>query len=240
MNRSGQDALGRALLDHLEGNDGPPLLLESDDGDVRTADLQPADFFLPVDAGPRWERDALDAATGAILDLGAGAGRHAVHFRSMGHPVTAVDVSPGAVAVCRTRGVADVRELDLRDPPDGSWDTVLLMGGNLGLAGDWQPTRNLLGRLASMVPVGGVLIGDSVDPTSDDPEYLAYEARNDAAGFHRGHVRLRLRYGDLVGAWWDQLNIAPSDLDHLVDRTGWTLEGRFDDPEGYSVVLRRS
>ena len=240
MRRSGQDAFGRALLDHLEGNDGPPLLLESDDGDIRTADLQPADFFLPVDAWPRWERDALDAATGAVLDLGAGAGRHAVHFGSMGHRVTAVDVSPGAVAVCRARGVADVRELDLRDLPNGSWDTVLLMGGNLGLAGDWRPTRELLSRLASMVPVGGVLIGDSVDPTSDDRGDLAYEAKNEAAGFHRGHVRLRLRYGDLVGAWWDQLNIAPSELADLVDGTGWTLQERFDDPEGYAVVLRRS
>ena len=54
-----------------------------------------------------------------------------------------------------------------------------------------------------MTPVGGLLIGDSVDPTSDDPDDLAYESRNEEAGFQRGHVRLRLHYGDLVTPWWD-------------------------------------
>jgi SAM-dependent methyltransferase len=114
-----------------------------------------------------------------VLDLGAGAGRHSLHLQSLGHRVTAVDTSPGAVEVCRARGIGDVRLADLTKLVDErTWDTILLMCGNLGLAGDWEPTRRLLMRLRKRASRGGILIGDSVDPTSDDPIDLAYEERN--------------------------------------------------------------
>src|SRR5215211_4550731 len=126
-----QDAFGRALLDFYEGRRGPPLLLEADDGSIRPADLQPADFFHPHDAWPRWEQDAIGHATGSVLDLGAGAGRHSCHLQSLGHRVTALDSSPGCVAVCRARGIGDVRLGDLAEPPsDRRWETILLMCGN--------------------------------------------------------------------------------------------------------------
>lgn len=203
-----RDALGRALLDHLAGIEGPPLLLESDDGTLREADLQPADFFSPADAWPAWERQTIAHVTGTVLDLGAGAGRHSLHLQERGHQVTAVDASPGCVEVCRSRGIRDVRSMDLRDlSADERWDTVLLMGGNLGVAGDWEPTRRLLISLATNTSPHGRLIGDTVDPRDDEPEALAYEERNLAAGFRRGHVRLRLHYRSLATPWWDLLNI---------------------------------
>lgn len=92
-----QDALGRALLDHHEGRSGGPLLLESDDGSIRTADVQPAAFFLPRQAWPPWEQHVLGSAAGTVLDLGAGAGRRWLHLQGLGHEVTAVDASSGAL-----------------------------------------------------------------------------------------------------------------------------------------------
>jgi hypothetical protein len=72
------------------------------------------------------------------------------------------------VTVCRDRGIADVRWADLNDHTlEGRWDTILLMCGNLGLGGDWDPSRELLRRLAGMTSPGGPLIGDSVDPASE-------------------------------------------------------------------------
>ena len=238
-----EDAFGRALLDHLEGREDGPLILEVDDGSSRPADLQPADFFLPAERWPSWEQHVIGRATGSVLDLGAGAGRHSLHLQQRGHRVTAVDVSPGAVDVCRARGIRDVRAVDLRDPAatdaEEPWGTVLLMCGNLGLAGDWEPTRDLLTHLAGATAPGALLIGDSVDPTSDDPDDLAYEARNLGSGFHRGHVRLRLRYRELETPWWDLINVPPSEIERLIEGTGWTLEERLGDDEGYAVVLRR-
>ena len=84
-----------------------------------------------------------------------------------------------------------------------------------------------------------MLIGDSVDPTSDAPADLAYQDRNRMAGSHRGHIRLRLRYRDLVTPWWDRLNVPLHDLERLIDETGWVLEDRLGNADGYAVVLRR-
>jgi SAM-dependent methyltransferase len=216
-------------------------MLESDDGTLRPADLQPADFFLPFEAWAPWEQRLIQRARGAVLDLGAGAGRHSLYLQGLGHDVTALDISPGAASVCRALGIRDVRLADLRElPGDEEWDTILLMCGNLGLAGDWDPTRALLRRLAQMTSTGGVLISDSVDPGSDDPVDLGYEERKREQGFHRGHVRLRLHYGSLVTPWWDQINIAPGDIGLLIKGTGWSLVEIAGDKDGYGVVLSRT
>ena len=76
------------------------------------------------------------------------------------------------MAVCGARGVRDARVQDLTDPPaDRPWATVLLLCGNLGLAGGWDETRALLARLAALCAPDAVLLADSVDPTvlTDDP-----------------------------------------------------------------------
>jgi SAM-dependent methyltransferase len=235
---SSRDPFGRALLDHHEGRRGPELILERDDGSVGPAALQPEEFFLRQEDWPPWEQRALGLASGAVLDLGAGAGRHSLHLQNLGHEVTAVDSSPGAVEVCRARGIRDVRLADLTTlHGDQRWETVLLMCGNLGLAGDWEPTRRLLEQLGAMTVPGGLLIGDSVDP--DDPDDLEYPERNRRAGFHRGRVRLRLHYGDLVSPWWDLLNIPPAEMEALVDGTGWRLEEHVEEGDDHLVVLRR-
>ena len=200
--------------------------------------MQPEEFFLPHEAWPWWERHAVGLATGAVLDLGAGAGRHSLHLQDLGHEVTAVDSSPGAAAVCRARGIRDVRLADLTALRDGQrWETVLLMCGNLGLAGEWEPTRRLLKQLGAMTVAGGLLIGDSVDPA--DPEDLDYQERNRRAGLQLGRVRLRLRYGDLLTPWWELLNLPPADIEGLVDGTGWRLEEHLTEGADHVVVLRR-
>jgi ubiquinone/menaquinone biosynthesis C-methylase UbiE len=71
-----------------------------------------------------------------VLDIGGGPGRYAIHFASMGCPVTLVDLSPGSVALAEEkageRGVPlramaanclDLETLDL-----GQYDHVFLMG----------------------------------------------------------------------------------------------------------------
>jgi SAM-dependent methyltransferase len=236
------DAFGAALLAHLEGRAGDELLLEVDDGFVTPA-MPPSAFFLDEASWPAEERGVLGhASAGPVLDLGAGAGRHALHFQALGHDVTAVDVSPGAVEVCRARGVGDVRLGDLTDPPtDQRWMTVLLMCGNLGLAGGWDETRALLRRLAAASGPGAVLIADTVDPTLlDDDHSAAHARRNAAKGLPVGQVRLRLRYGPATTPWFDLLNVPVADVRPLVEGTGWELETHLVDPIDHYVVLRRT
>jgi len=240
--READDAFGAALRAHLDGRTGDELLLEVDDGFVTSA-MPAAAFFLDEASWSAEERSILgQAVPGPLLDLGAGAGRHALHFQALGHDVTAVDESPGAVEVCRARGVADVRLGDVCDPPtDQRWMTVLLMCGNLGLAGGWDETRALLRRLAAASGPGAVLLADTVDPTlMDDDHSVAHARRNTARGLPVGQARLRLRYGPATTPWFDLLNVPIADVGPLVDGTGWQLETHLVGSVDHYLVLRRT
>jgi SAM-dependent methyltransferase len=247
-----EDAFGAALLAQQRGEagvDGVGLVLERDDGWSGPA-MGAADFFAPADEWLWWERELLDGVGGPVLDLGCGAGRHALHVQERGLRVTGVDISPGAVAVCRARGVHDVRLGDLRDPPESpeppespggrGWATVLLLCGNLGLAGGWDETRGLLRRLHRLTTPDAVLVTDTVDPTlTDDEEHLAYMRDVEERGLPVGLVRLRLRYGHRVTPWWDLLNVPSRDVEALVHGTGWDLERHVDEGVDQAIRLRR-
>jgi len=74
-----------------------------------------------------------------MLDL---AGRHALYLQDKGHKVVGIDTSPLALEVSKIRGVKDCRLMSLYNLvfPDSSFDTVLLLGQNLGL-GDVEGVR---------------------------------------------------------------------------------------------------
>jgi SAM-dependent methyltransferase len=219
----GEDAWGNALLDHLHHRIGPAPMLEVDDGKVVPA-MEPEWFFRTFDEWEWWDRELLPMVDrGPVLDLGGGAGRAALYFQERGLQVTLVESSPGAVEVCRARGVRDARLGDLNDPPDEKrWGAVLLLCGNLGLGGSWDGNRALLTRLAALTLPGAVLVGDSVNVSN--PEGIG----------------LRIRYGDIVTPWWRQRNVASSEMPALVEGTGWDIERQLEDGIDHAVLLRRS
>lgn len=236
-----EDAFGRLLVEHLEGRAAEPAWLERDDGWRGPA--EPAtDFFDEHDSWPPIERDLITHARGRILDLGAGAGRHALHLQNAGHDVVALDHSPGAVAVCRARGLRHAEVRELWDVPAGApFDTVLMLCQNLGLAGTITGTRELLGVLYGRVRPGGVLLGDTVDPLMFEPlpPHREYHEASPLAGRDLGQLRLRWRHRDRVTPWRDLLCLRRQDLGAVLDGTGWELEHLYEQGAQYGVVLRR-
>jgi SAM-dependent methyltransferase len=240
-----EDAFGAALLAHHRGSavPGTDLVLERDDG-WSTPAMAPAEFFKRPDEWLWWERDLLADVSGPVLDLGCGAGRHALHLQDRGLQVTGLDQSPGAAAVCRDRGLDDVRLGDLTDPPDApdgqGWGAILLLCGNLGLPGGWDETRALLIRLAELARPGAVLVADTVDPTlTDDEQHVAYMQAMRDKGLPVGLCRLRLRYGDRATPWWNMLNLPSADIDPLVAGTPWTITHHIDEGIDQALRLRR-
>ena len=217
------DAWGRALLDHHRGVWVPVPELETDGGEVGDA-MHPEWFFRDFDRWDWWDRELLPrAAQGPALDLGAGAGRAALWLQRQGIEVTAVDSSPGAVEVCRQRGVLDARHDDLNDPPsDRRWRAIFLLCGNLGLGGTWEATRALLTRLSAIAAPDAVLVADTVDPHGP-PE-----------------IGLRIRYKGVATPWWPQLNVPVHQVAALVDGTGWTIDRHLLDLPDHAVLLRRA
>ncbi len=220
-----EDAFGQALLDHFEGRSAENLTLETDAG-TKSPAMPASWFFEPPDRWEQWERDNLDNADGPVLDLGAGAGRASLYMQERGHEVVAVDNSPGAIQVCKARGVVDARLHDFAEtlPNDKLWRTVLLLCGNFGLAGSWQGTRRMLSQLHDICADGAVLLADTVDPTvMTDPDVQNYQKRMAAKGEYVGNVTLRLIYGQTESPWWDLTNVLIADVPRLIEGTGWTL-----------------
>jgi SAM-dependent methyltransferase len=228
------------ILDALDG-DGIVEVVERDDGFVGTG--PPARYFAPYARWPSRQRRAMRLVRGRVLDVGAGAGRVALHLENRGHDVVAIDSSPGAVEACRRRGVRDARLLPVKALTRelGPFDTVVMLGNNLALLGNLARGRRLLRTLHRLTSPSGRILGETLDPyTTVDPVHLEYHERNRARGRVPGQVHIRIRHRELATPWFDYLFLSRSELARLVRGTGWRLNRTLEDDGGeYVAVLEK-
>ena len=109
------------------------------------------------------EAFALSLCRGRVLDVGAGAGCHALLLQERGFEVVAVEKSAGGCDVMRSRGVKNILETDVMDVNAGMFDTILLLMNGFGIAGTEEGLIELLLHLKGMLAPGGKIIGDSTD-----------------------------------------------------------------------------
>lgn len=216
------DVWGAIYTDHLEGL-VQTHSIERDDGLENQLPSALAYFEAPRS---EMERAYLDALDGPVLDVGAGAGSHALYLEARGLPVTALDSSEGAVQVCRRRGCLDARRMDLRnlDLEPGYFSAIIVMGNTIGVHQTPATLPVLLRNLAVAARSGGRLLAAMLDPLdTNDPVHLRYHQQNCERGQPPGMSIIRLKYRGLVGDWvrlWmptrDEFLSAASD-------SGWSL-----------------
>ena len=219
--RKSEDAYGLEIRNLLSSGETYEVI-ERDDG--RIEGYTAAYLFSPYKEWPAQDRKALRLARGRVLDVGAGGGRHSLHLQEKGHDVVAIDNSPGAIEVCKKRGVKNARVLAFEDisPSLGTFDTVVMFGNNFGLFGSPTRAKRLLKRLHTMTSDRARIIGATTDPyQTKDKEHLAYHRRNKQRGRWAGQLRIRVRHGTMKGPWFDYLFVSRKELERLVEGTGW-------------------
>ncbi|MDP6606027.1 MAG: class I SAM-dependent methyltransferase [Dehalococcoidia bacterium] len=221
------DAFGQTLLACLAEEASPGRVfqvIEREDGEISAADA--ASYFeRPSGDVADW---VMSRAQGTVLDIGAGAGRYSLALRERGHAVTALDVSEGAIDVCRERGVADVYLGDVqslaRSGVATRFDTLLLMGNNLGLLGGREAAPGFLAALAELATNDVRILAEGNDAsTTDEPVDLAYHGWNRERGRLPGQVRIRVRHGHIATEWFDYLMPSLDELRSLLEGSAWAV-----------------
>ncbi|MET4106341.1 class I SAM-dependent methyltransferase [Hymenobacter sp. UYP22] len=232
------DALGQALLAYQHGHLSATLAVHSSVVDEEV--LPAAYFFRSLWEMPEMERTALEECRGRVLDLGAGAGCHALELQQRGFSVKAVDISPGSVEVMQERGVREVACHDIFDAAltqGEKFDTLLMLMNGIGLTGTLAGLERFLEHAKTLLAPGGQILA-----TSSDISYL-YEDEEGALVFdlngpYYGEVEYTMHYANQTGAAFHWIFADPALLQDYAEAAGYAVEFlEEDDQQQYLVRL---
>ena len=234
-----QDAYGHMVWDYFHDQKDAIEIVERDDGLIGVSPGAPL-YFAPYDQWSELDKAAIELVRGRVLDVGSGAGRHALYLQERGHDVVGIDVSPLASKVCRLRGVRDARVLSITQvgPELGPIDTVIMMGNNWGLMGGFRRARWLLRRFRGLTSDQGRIVAFTTDPyDTETPEHLWYHEHNRQRGRMGGQTRLRVRYKKYATPWFDYLLVSRTELEEILAGTGWAVTRFLDAPSSQYVAI---
>ena len=156
-----------------------------------------ATLFRRFDEMPAIEQEALRQASGAILDVGAGAGCHSLALQAMEKRVTAIDISPLAVETMRERGVRDVHEQDFFTL-DGQFDTILMLMNGIGIVGSLSRLPAFFMQVDHLLAPFGQLLCDSSDICYIFEDEDGIIDLTGVEGYY-GELTYQMRYRDVKG-----------------------------------------
>ena len=117
------DPMGAAIRDYQNKGKASRLRVLSSMFDED--EMPVAHLFRTFSQMPRLEQKALSMAKGRVLDIGAGAGCHALALQEHGLEVKAIDISPLSCEVMKERGVKNAECVNLFNPQlQGKYDTL--------------------------------------------------------------------------------------------------------------------
>jgi SAM-dependent methyltransferase len=238
-----KDAYGKQLLAQYHQQTPTAEIIERDDNLIMVGSASGL-YFTEYDEWGDLEKQAIAKARGRILDIGCGAGRHSLYLQEKGFDVTGIDNSPGAIKVCKLRGLkkALVRPIDEIDKfRAGSFDTILMFGGNFGLFGSRKNAGIILQKMSRITAPNARILAATLNPyKTDDINHLQYHRSNRRRGRMGGQIRMRIRYGKAVGEWFDYLFVSPEEMMDILKNTGWRIKELVDSEKAnYIAVIEK-
>ena len=156
---SKRDIFGKAILDYHLGNYTEDIKTWTN---ISVEDTLPLPYlFRDFDKMPFIEQQALKLSRGNVLDVGCGAGSHSLWLQHNNLKVKGIDVSEGAIKVCKKRGLLEAAQLSLLEEKE-TFDTILLLMNGTGIFQELNQVPKYLEHLKSLLdPKGQVLIDSS-------------------------------------------------------------------------------
>ena len=229
------DPMGAAIRDYQSKGKASRLRVLSSMFDED--EMSVAHLFRTFNQMPRLEQKALSMAKGRVLDIGAGAGCHALALQERGLEVKAIDISPLSCEVMKERGVKDAECVNLFNPQlQGKYDTLLLLMNGTGIAGKLNRLSMLLNRLKELLAEGGQILIDS-----SDLKYI-YENEDgsmdiDLNAPYYGEVDYQMQYKNVKGEPFDWLYTDPMLLASISKQCGLNCE-IVEEGENYDFLAR--
>jgi SAM-dependent methyltransferase len=227
--------MGRAMLDYHQQPDETAVITvhcSVADDDVIPVPL----LFRNWQGMNELEQTAIENCYGRVLDLGAGAGSHALELQQRGLEVVAADISPGAVAVMKARGVKDVRHSDINALSEERFDTILMMMNGIGIAGTLAGFTLWLKTVKPMLLPGGQIIFDT-----SDIEYLYMDEEGDSHipedMSYYGEVQYQMEYKGTKGPLFPWLFLDSITLTDLAYESGFDAE-LLDTGDNFTYLVR--
>jgi methylase of polypeptide subunit release factors len=184
---------------------------------------------------PALEHAALQLCRGKILDIGAGAGSHALWLQQQGAAITAMEISVLACDVMNQRGVETIIQQDIFTYSKERYDSLLLLMNGIGLAGTLAGLRIFLQHAATLLNPGGQLIFDS-----SDVAYVYKDHFPDLKNYY-GEIAYRYQYKGKKTDWFNWLYVDRYTLSAIALSEGWRAAFITEDENGqYLVKLQRA
>lgn len=160
--RAEADPMGVAIQAYLESSRPAVITVRSDGFDD---DVLPVEYLFRSYADmPQLERQALQLCYGSVLDIGAGAGSHALYLQSQPQvTVTTLDVSLLSIQSQRKRGVKKAVCGDVFAWSGESFDTLLMLMNGVGLVGTLAGLVDFLQKAKAWCKPDGQILLDSSD-----------------------------------------------------------------------------
>ncbi|NCD69153.1 class I SAM-dependent methyltransferase [Mucilaginibacter agri] len=217
------DILGQALHGYYTEKAKHKLWIHNKYGPKEEMPI--ATYFREEDDMPDLEWMAVEQCRGKVLDIGAGAGSHALFLQQEGHEVTAIDISPLSVQVMKDRGVNHVLQADIYTFNQGKYDTLLLLMNGIGLAGTIENLKRLLIHFKTLMAEDAQLLFDS-----SDVAYL-YEGNLPTEGYY-GEIQYQYEYNKQTSDWFNWLYIDEHTLQAVAEEMGFNMDVLIEDEYG--------
>lgn len=154
--------MGKAIWDYYHNENSEDLQTETS---ISELDELPVEYlFRGFEDMNKIEQKALQFSKGKTLDIGAGAGSHALYLQNERNlDVLALDISPKSIEVCKLRGIKKAVSENILNFSGETFDTIILLMNGTGIFESLSKIDTYLKKLHTLLNDEGQILIDSTD-----------------------------------------------------------------------------